>query len=282
MCGINGIYAYRGSRPVDSDELIRIRDHMSARGPDGVGAWISPDNSLGFGHRRLSVIDLSAMGAQPMKSADGRFIVTFNGEIYNYRDLRRHLEGKGRVFFSQSDTEVLLHLYAEKGEAMVHELRGMFAFAIWNAESGSLFVARDPYGIKPLYYSDDGRTFRFASQVRALLAGGAVAGDPVPAGQVGFFYSATSQNHSPPIARYAHYRRARLSLSTVQARTKSANIIQSLGPMPRYEAKTARSMTKSRATRKSAKHYLIACDTILLPTFQWALSCRQASIRVRW
>ncbi len=122
-----------------------------------------------------------------MKSADGRFIVTFNGEIYNYRDLRRHLEGKGRVFFSQSDTEVLLHLYAEKGEAMVHELRGMFAFAIWNAESGSLFVARDPYGIKPLYYSDDGRTFRFASQVRALLAGGAVAGDPDPAGQVGFF-----------------------------------------------------------------------------------------------
>ena len=188
MCGVNGIFAYhRTANAIDINELTRTRDHMAVRGPDGVGIWVSPDNSAGLGHRRLSIIDLSATGAQPMTIADGRFVVTFNGEIYNYRDLRRNLEVKGRVFLSHSDTEILLHLYAEKGAAMVHELRGMFAFAIWDAEHGSLFVARDPYGIKPLYYSDDGRTFRFASQVRALLAGGAVSHDPDPAGQVGFY-----------------------------------------------------------------------------------------------
>jgi asparagine synthase (glutamine-hydrolysing) len=160
---------------------------MAARGPDGKGIWVSPDNRVGIGHRRLSIIDLSATGTQPMTTADGRFVVAFNGEIYNYRDLRRKLEVKGHVFVSQSDTEVLLHLYADKGEAMVHELRGMFSFAIWDSESGILFIARDPYGIKPLYYADDGRTFRFASQVRALLAGGAVSYDLEPAGQVGFY-----------------------------------------------------------------------------------------------
>ena len=115
-----------------------------------------------------------------------RFVVVFNGEIYNYRDLRQRLETKGRVFHSNSDTEVLLHLYAEEGEAMVHALRGMFAFAIWDQERRSLFLARDPYGIKPLYYADDGWTIRFASQVKALLAGGRVSRDPEPAGWVGF------------------------------------------------------------------------------------------------
>ena len=122
-----------------------------------------------------------------MVSADGKLVVTFNGEIYNYRELRSGLEAKGHVFRSQSDTEVLLHLYARNGEAMVQDLRGMFAFAIWDADRRTLLLARDPYGIKPLYYSDDGWTFRFASQVKALLAGGAIAGDRDPAGQVGFY-----------------------------------------------------------------------------------------------
>src|SRR6185503_4491702 len=110
-----------------------------------------------------------------------------NGEIFNYRALRQALEAKGRVFRSQSDTEVLLQLYAEKGEQMVRDLRGMFAFAIWDAERRRLFMARDPYGIKPLYYADDGWTLRFASQVKALLAGGRLSRDPDPAGQVGFY-----------------------------------------------------------------------------------------------
>jgi len=159
---------------------------MAARGPDGVGEWYSSDERIGLGHRRLTIIDLSERGAQPMASADGRLVVTFNGEIYNYRQLRASLERRGYAFRSQTDTEVLLHLYAEKGEAMVGELRGMFAFGLWDAEKGALLLARDPYGIKPLYYADDGWTLRFASQVKALVAGGRVSRAQEPAGWVGF------------------------------------------------------------------------------------------------
>jgi asparagine synthase (glutamine-hydrolysing) len=188
MCGINGIFAYHyAANPIDRSELIRTRDQMAARGPDGAGVWLAENGRCGFGHRRLSIIDLSPSGAQPMASADGKLVVTYNGEVFNYRELRAQLEARGRTFRSQSDTEVLLHLYAEKGEGMVHELRGMFAFAIWDAEHGRLFLARDPYGIKPLYYADDGWTFRFASQVKALLASGAISHEPEPAGQVGFY-----------------------------------------------------------------------------------------------
>ena len=188
MCGIAGIYAYRpAASSVDHAELIRIRDHMAARGPDGLGEWHSADDRVGFGHRRLSIIDLSEGGAQPMQSADGKLVVTFNGEIYNYRALRRELEAQGCSFRTRSDTEVLLNLYAAKGAAMVHHLRGMFAFALWDSERRGLLLARDPHGIKPLYYADDGSAVRFASQVKALLAGGKVSRDPEPAGWVGFY-----------------------------------------------------------------------------------------------
>ncbi len=188
MCGIAGIFAYRqAAASVDPRELERTCDHMRLRGPDGFGLWLSPDRRLGLGHRRLSIIDLSDTGAQPMVSACNRFAVTFNGEIYNYRALRQRLEAQGRKFFSTSDTEVLLHLYAEKGPEMVRELRGMFAFALWDREERRIFLARDPYGIKPLYYADDGQTIRFASQVKALLAGGAVSRNPDCAGIAGFY-----------------------------------------------------------------------------------------------
>jgi asparagine synthase (glutamine-hydrolysing) len=187
MCGIAGVYAYHyAANVVDRGELRRIRDHMVARGPDGVGEWYSPNERVGFGHRRLSIIDLSERGAQPMTSAEGKLVVTFNGEIYNYRQLRTSLEAKGCKFRTETDTEVLLHLYAEKGEAMVNDLRGMFAFGLWDADKNALLLARDPYGIKPLYYADDGWTFRFASQVKALLAGGKVSRNQEPAGWVGF------------------------------------------------------------------------------------------------
>jgi asparagine synthase (glutamine-hydrolysing) len=187
MCGIAGIYAYHyAANAVDRDELRRIRDHMAARGPDGLGEWYSQDERVGFGHRRLTIIDLSERGAQPMISVDGKVVVTFNGEIYNYRRLRASLEALGHRFCTQTDTEVLLHLYAQKGEAMVHDLRGMFAFGLWDAEKSALLLARDPYGIKPLYYADDGWTLRFASQVKALLAGGRLSRDPEPAGWVGY------------------------------------------------------------------------------------------------
>jgi asparagine synthase (glutamine-hydrolysing) len=188
MCGIAGIFAYRESAPpVDDQELLCIREAMIHRGPDGAGLWISPDRRVGLAHRRLSIIDLSEAGAQPMVTADGTFRITFNGEIYNYRELRKELEAKGYQFRSNSDTEVLLHLYADRGRDMVHALRGMYAFALWDERRKELFLARDPFGIKPLYYASDGRTFRFASQVKALVRGGAIDSEAEPAGHAGFF-----------------------------------------------------------------------------------------------
>lgn len=187
MCGINGILAYHASSSApDEAELLATCDAMSARGPDGSGVWWSKDRRCGIGHRRLSIIDLSARASQPMTSEDGCFVVVFNGEIYNYREVRLELETNGARFRTTSDTEVLLHLYAHYGAEMVHRLRGMFAFALWDQARCGLFLARDPYGIKPLYTADDGWTFRFASQVKALLAGGHVSRDPEPAGVVGF------------------------------------------------------------------------------------------------
>jgi asparagine synthase (glutamine-hydrolysing) len=187
MCGIAGIFGYQDEAPlVDSDELLRTREAMLVRGPDGAGLWISDDQRTGLAHRRLAIIDLTESGAQPMATADGRFRVTFNGEIYNYRQLRKELQSKGYCFQSNSDTEVLLHLYNDRGPDMVHALRGMYAFAIWDDRDKALFLARDPFGIKPLYYADNGETLRFASQVKALLKGGAVDTAPEPAGSVGF------------------------------------------------------------------------------------------------
>lgn len=188
MCGIVAIYNYHdGAGPVDREELRVIRDHMAARGPDGKGEWYAADNRVGLGHRRLAIIDLSERGAQPMSTADGCLTVSFNGEIYNYQALRRQLETQGYRFRSTSDTEVLLYLYAARGAAMLDELRGMFAFALWDAAQQSLLLARDPYGIKPLYYADDGRSLRAASQVKALLAGGKIAREPQAAGIAGFY-----------------------------------------------------------------------------------------------
>jgi len=191
MCGIASIFAYHyAAPPVDRKELRTIRDHMINRGPDGKGEWYSENNRIGLGHRRLSIIDLSDEAAQPMineASQNKQHVITYNGEIYNYKALRKELKLKGIQFRTHSDTEVLLHLYAEKGEAMVHDLRGMFAFAIWDEIKHSLFLARDPYGIKPLYYADDGWTVRIASQVKAILAGGKVSTEPEPAGIAGFY-----------------------------------------------------------------------------------------------
>src|SRR3989339_1562484 len=188
MCGIAGIFAYHeAAPPVRAEEVLRIREAMQARGPDGAGLWVSADKRLALAHRRLSIIDLSAAGVQPMATPDQSVRVVFNGEIYNYRELRNGLEHRGHRFQSQSDTEVLLHLYQEYGEAMMDRLRGMYAFAIWDQARQSLLLSRDPFGIKPLYYADDGKTLRFASQVKALLAGGAEDTSPQPAGHAGFF-----------------------------------------------------------------------------------------------
>lgn len=188
MCGIAGIFAYKsGSPPVDRVELLRVRETMFARGPDGAGLWISLDGKVGLANRRLAIIDLSPAGDQPMFTADGSLSVVFNGEIYNYQALRASLEQKGYLFRSNSDTEILLHLYSDKSVEMVQDLRGMYAFALWDSRKRGLFLARDPLGIKPLYYTDDSHSFRFASQVKALLKGGNIDISPEPAGHVGFF-----------------------------------------------------------------------------------------------
>ena len=188
MCGIAAIVALDPRAPgVDPGELGRIRDAMASRGPDGHGSWISTDRRVGLAHRRLAIIDLSNAAAQPMASADGHRVITFNGEIYNYRELRALLPDGGASLRTTSDTEVLLELYAALGTDMLPRLRGMFAFALWDARVQRVLLARDLYGVKPLYYSAGGDAVRVASQVRALLAGGRVGRRHDPAGVVGFF-----------------------------------------------------------------------------------------------
>jgi asparagine synthase (glutamine-hydrolysing) len=187
MCGICGAFVYRGSEALDFERLRAARDYMTPRGPNGSGEWASANRAVWFGHRRLSIIDLSERGAQPMMDVAGELVVTFNGEIYNFRELRRDLEARGHIFRSDSDTEVLIELYRAKGPDFVADLRGMFAFALWDTARGRLLLARDPYGIKPLYYADNGRMVKFASSVKALTSSGLVSSTLSPAGLVGFY-----------------------------------------------------------------------------------------------
>lgn len=168
MCGIVGKAMVRGG--VDPHALIRMRDTLRHRGPDDAGIWVNDDRTAGLGHRRLSIIDLTEAGHQPMASKCGRFQIVFNGEIYNYRELREQLAGKGRAFRTATDTEVLLAAFAEWGEACVEFLTGMFAFAIYDTERQTLFIARDRAGEKPLFFSHRNGVFVFASELKALLA----------------------------------------------------------------------------------------------------------------
>lgn len=190
MCGINGIFAWSpDAPPVDPAELNVCREAMHSRGPDAGDSWISADGRVGFGHRRLAIIDLSPGGAQPMQRGD--LAIVFNGEIYNYKELRDELELDGVEFTSHSDTEVLLRLYEKCGVAMLPLLRGMFAFALWDGRERKLLLARDPYGIKPLYVANEGGVCRVASQVRALVAGGRVDRRFEPAAAAAFFLRGT-------------------------------------------------------------------------------------------
>jgi asparagine synthase (glutamine-hydrolysing) len=163
MCGIVGAVSPRG---VPVDLIDAARDRLAHRGPDAAGTWSGPIAALG--HRRLSIIDLSAEADQPFESEDGRFVLTFNGEIYNHRQLRRELEQRGRRFRTTSDTEVLLHAFSEWREGCLPKLSGMFAFAIWDCEERSLFCARDRVGEKPFYYASLGDTFVFGSELKAI------------------------------------------------------------------------------------------------------------------
>jgi len=167
MCGIAGLLYRDASRPCSSETIVAMRDVMPYRGPDDAGLHI--DGPLGFGFRRLSIIDLGG-GHQPMANAASTHWIIFNGEIYNYRELRQDLLQRGHTFRTQSDTEVILALYAERGERCVEAMNGMFAFAIWDMEKRELFCARDRFGVKPFHYTWDGATFAFASEIGALLA----------------------------------------------------------------------------------------------------------------
>jgi asparagine synthase (glutamine-hydrolysing) len=186
MCGIAGLVLAPGESNASALETVqRMTDHMRTRGPDAEGVWASEGVTLG--HRRLAILDLDARANQPMVSNDRRYAIVFNGEIYNFRELRRALEADGVAFRTTSDTEVLLALFARDGERMLPRLRGMFALAIWDTYSRQLFMARDPYGIKPLYYTRTKDGFLFASEVKALLASGLVGGETESAGLVGFY-----------------------------------------------------------------------------------------------
>src|ERR1700730_937852 len=156
MCGIVAYLRYHpDAPPLDKSEVIAVRDAMRVRGPDDAGFWQSADRRVILAHRRLSIIDLSSAGAQPMADTSGRYHIVFNGEIYNYRALRLQLESAGYSFRCTTDTEVLLNLYKARGRDMLCDLRGMFAFAIWDETERVMFVARDAFGIKPLYYTLD-------------------------------------------------------------------------------------------------------------------------------
>ena len=166
MCGIAGILLQHSDRPIDEGLLRRMAGTIAHRGPDAQGVWT--DGRVGLAHRRLSIIDL-ADGDQPIANEDGTIRVVFNGEIYNFRELRRELKQKGHRFRTNSDTEVLVHLYEEYGEELVQRLRGMFAFALWDARTETLLLARDRVGLKPLYYLFDGEKLVFGSEIKAIL-----------------------------------------------------------------------------------------------------------------
>jgi asparagine synthase (glutamine-hydrolysing) len=167
MCGIAGIFN-RNGEPISPVLLRRMTDAIAHRGPDGEGFYT--DSFVGLGHRRLAIIDLSPAGHQPMVTPDGGYALSYNGEIYNYQELRLELEAKGYHFRSRTDTEVVLHAYAEWGEACLNRFNGMFAFALWDRQRQELFIARDRYGVKPLYYRYLGEKFLFASEAKAILA----------------------------------------------------------------------------------------------------------------
>ena len=167
MCGIVGAVA---AGPVDSQLVVMARNLLRHRGPDHSGLWTNEAKNVCFGHTRLSIIDLSADANQPLTLRDGRFAITYNGEIYNYRELRNRLERGGASFTSDSDTEVLLASYAAWGEDCLEHISGMFAFAIWDAEARHLFCARDRVGEKPFYYATIDGTFVFASELKAIIS----------------------------------------------------------------------------------------------------------------
>ena len=173
MCGIAGIVEI-GGKMVEPSDISRLTDLLAHRGPDGAGHWFSAERNVALGHRRLAIIDPGAGGNQPMLSADGRYVIVFNGEIYNFLELRRELETLGAIFRTQSDTEVILAAWQAWQEGMLLRFNGMWALAIFDTQTKNLFLARDRFGIKPLLYAISPEHFIFASEQRALTQSGLI------------------------------------------------------------------------------------------------------------
>lgn len=169
MCGICGIVSIGDGPRVDPGLLDKMRDTIAYRGPDDAGSWVSPTQQVGLANRRLAIIDLSPAGHQPMSNEDGSVWIAYNGETYTYAEHFAPLQAKGHVFRSQSDTEVIVHLYEEEGADCLHKLRGMFGVAIWDETKRQLLIARDRLGVKPVYYTIAGGQFIFGSEIKALL-----------------------------------------------------------------------------------------------------------------
>ncbi len=184
MCGVAGIVNFDGA-PASTALLSRMTDAIVHRGPDGEGQHI--DKNVGLGHRRLSIIDLSSAGRQPMCTEDGRVLLTYNGEVYNFQELRAELQAMGFRFNSRSDSEVVLQAFAAWGVDALPRLNGMFAFAAYDRRAGKVYLARDRFGVKPLYYVQAGNTFLFGSEIKALLAHGAYQARLDPAGLREYF-----------------------------------------------------------------------------------------------
>jgi asparagine synthase (glutamine-hydrolysing) len=177
MCGICGVLAFNDSFACDERALLAMRETMIHRGPDDAGLWRSSAGRVGLGHRRLSIVDVSPAGHQPMSNEDGSVSIAFNGEIYNHAELRPELEARGHIYRSHCDTETIVHLYEEEGERCVERLDGMFAIAIWDERRRELFLARDRLGKKPLYWTRTPAGLAFASEIKALLRHPAVSAD---------------------------------------------------------------------------------------------------------
>ena len=169
MCGVAGVLHLDGA-PAALRAVQRMTDAIIHRGPDGEGHWVN--GPIGLGHRRLSIIDLSSAARQPMTTPDGRYVLSYNGEVYNFQELRAELQAQGHRFNSRSDSEVVLRAFAEWGRSALERLNGMFAFALWDTQDKRLTLARDRYGIKPLYYARIGNSLLFGSEVKAILAHG--------------------------------------------------------------------------------------------------------------
>jgi asparagine synthase (glutamine-hydrolysing) len=183
MCGICGKLSTKG--PVDPSLMEEMCVRMAHRGPDDQGIYVS--DSLGLGNRRLAIQDLSPAGHMPMSNNTGSVWITYNGEVYNFRELRNELQAKGHQFRSGTDTEVVLRAYLEWGPRCLERFNGIFAFAIWDTGKQQLFLARDRMGIKPLYYSFNGSTFSFASETKVLLADMDISREIDPQGLVNYF-----------------------------------------------------------------------------------------------